>query len=502
MRRSFYVFAISFLAGVWVHSIYAFSLPEIIWFSLCALVPVVMLRYERYGLYLLLALSAGVLGAVRTEFAFRAYEGAQVYDDGVSVRTYGYVASEPDVRDDDVVLVLTLGSGTSTLRARVNVPPFPAYRYGDRVLVEGILRKPQPFETEEGRVFRFDRYLLKEDVQYLLHDATIARTAGDGGSAVTARLLELKDAWLRAIARTVPEPEASLAGGVVVGAKRSLGEEWLEAFRATGVIHIVVLSGYNLTLVANSIIRLCGFLPRGVAFFSGTLGVCAFALMTGGGATVVRASIMAIVGMLAVYLVRTQTLVRMLALAAVCMVWWNPFVLAFDSGFQLSFVATLGLVLGAPLISRSLTYVPEAFQLREIAAATIATQCAVLPLLLFHIGSVSIIAPIVNMLVLPLVPAAMLVAFIAGLCGIVSPILAAPVSWVATHILGYVFFVVMIAHSIPYATIDLPPVEPWVPALLYAALGATVWRMYRNHPTCWERENRAVSEAARSFTGK
>lgn len=479
MRRSFYVLSLSFLAGVSMHSVHAVSLFTLAWCGLCVAAVSYALRREGCGLYLLLIFLAGTLGVVRTEFAFRAYESAQVYADGAPVRTEGYVAAEPDVREEDVVLVLALEGGTSTVRVRVNVPPFPAYRYGDRVSVAGVLSKPRPFGTDEGRVFRFDRYLMKERVHYLLRDATIVRVEGEGMRGVTARLFALKDAWLRAIARTIPEPEASLAGGVVVGAKRSLGEEWLEAFRTTGVIHIVVLSGYNLTLVANSIMRLCGFLPRGLALVAGTLGVCAFALMTGGGATVVRASIMAIIGMLAVHLARPHTLVRILALAGVCMVWWNPFVLVFDTGFQLSFVATLGLVLGAPLVSRWLARVPETFQLREIAAATLATQCAVLPLLLYHIGTVSLIAPIVNMLVLPLVPAAMLFAFLAGVCGIVSPVLAAPFAFVATHLLGYVFGVVDLGTRVPFAAVSLPPVALWVPVFLYIALGIWVWRAYR-----------------------
>ncbi len=482
MRRSFYVLTISFFAGVCIRSVYEPSLPEVVFCSLCVGVLSSVLRRETYALYLALAVVVCVLGVVRTEFAFRTYEETRVFSDGSVVELQGYVSSEPDVREDDVVLVMELTAQHRTLRVRTNVPLFPVYQYGDRVTVRGTLVEPRPFATEEGRIFRFDRYLMKEDVHYLVRDATIERIGTRGGTPIREGLLALKNRWLRAIAELVPEPEASLAGGVVVGAKRSLGDTWLEAFRATGIIHIVVLSGYNLTLVANDIMRVCSFLPRITALMFGSVGVCAFALMTGGGATVVRASIMAIIGMLAAYMVRPHTLVRLLALAGVCMVWWNPFVLVFDTGFQLSFIATLGLVLGAPIISRKLTHIPEAFQLREIAAATLATQCAVLPLLLYQIGEVSLIAPIVNMLVLPLVPLAMFFAFTAGLCGSVTLALGMPLAWVATGLLRYIFSIVEVSASVPYASVALPPVPLWVPFLLYAGLCAGVWWVYRTAP--------------------
>jgi competence protein ComEC len=198
--------------------------------------------------------------------------------------------------------------------------------------------------------------------------------------------------------------------------------------------------------------------------------------MVGGGPTVVRASIMAIIGMLALLVDRPYDLVRALAIAAVAMVAWNPFVLAHDPGFQLSFVATSGLVLGSSTVERWVSFVPTWGELRTIVAATLATQLAVLPLLLFQIGTVSLVAPLVNVLVVPIVPVIMAVGFAAGVVGMVSTTLALPIALVAYGLLHWVFVVVDYASRMPFASIAVPDVPLTVVALLYALLGLMLWR--------------------------
>jgi competence protein ComEC len=201
--------------------------------------------------------------------------------------------------------------------------------------------------------------------------------------------------------------------------------------------------------------------------------------MTGGGPTVVRASIMAVIGMLAVHLARPHVVLRALALAGFVMVLWNPFVLAFDPGFQLSFVATLGLVLGAPIVQRFIPFVPDAFQLREIVAATCATQLAVLPLLIYQVGMVSVVAPVVNMLVLPLIPFTMLFGFLAGIAGMVSTFVATPLASIAYALLSYVFLVVEVFAKLPFSSVELPPVHWLAVSVMYVCMAFGVWRMQK-----------------------
>jgi len=485
MFASFYVLTLAFLVGVTVRSVYAFDPYELLTVAVLtiALAALASLRKSTLALYVVLAGCAGLLGVVRTDAAFSAYVAAQQYKDGVRIDEVCLVVAEPDVRDTHAVLLLRLEQN-ERVRLRAKVPTYPSFTYGDRVSCAGDLHIAESFVTDTGREFDYPGYLRKDHIHYELRSAVLGTPESGHGNSVVAALLTLKQAWLDQVSRAIPEPEASLAGGVIVGAKRSLGETWLEAFRETGIIHIVVLSGYNLTLVANVITRWAGVLPRAFALLCGSLGVAAFAIMVGGGATVVRASIMAIIGLLAVHVRRPRMLVRMLVLAAIGMVLWNPFVLLFDSGFQLSFIATLGLVLGAPLLSRVLHFVPETLQFREIVAATLATQVAVLPLLMYHIGTVSLVAPIVNVLVLPVVPFMMLVGFMAGLAGLLAPGLGMPIAWIAYLMLAYTFVVVEVFASLPLASIEVPVVPAWMLLVAYAVLGIIMWRLYsRMHNT-------------------
>ena len=145
-----------------------------------------------------------------------------------------------------------------------------------------------------------------------------------------------------------------------------------------------------------------------------------FALIVGLSATVVRASVMACILLIAQAYGRTYDVLRALLFAGVVMIAINPFLLLYDIGFQFSFMATVGLILVAPQFE---SFVSDGFSklgFRDFFIATVATQIAVLPLLLYHIGEVSLIAVVVNVLVLPAVPFAMLTTFLAGVTALIS----------------------------------------------------------------------------------
>lgn len=482
MYLSFYVLTLSFLAGVFVRSFLELDVATLCFGIVLASVLGILAwaRTHVRALYIVLALLACALGVVRTHIAFENYERALVFSSGTHVAAHGVIVAEPDVRENSVVLWIdTVIAGETPLRLRVKAPLYPEFAYGDSIAFSGELRAPEAFETETGRVFDYAGFLMKDRIHYELRHATLQYLESGAGNTVRSALYGVKAQWLVGVSQTIPEPMASLVGGVIVGAKQSLGERWLEMFRETGIIHIVVLSGFNLTIVALAIKWLLSrFSPR-IATSLAIVGIAAFAVMTGGGATVVRASIMAVIGLFVLSGGEPRILLRMLALAAVCMVMWNPFVLAFDPGFQLSFVATLGLVLGVPVLLPYLAWVPTRFQLRDIVAATLATQCAVLPLLLYSIGAVSLVAPIVNLLVLPLVPFAMLVGFVAGMLGMLSVTLAMPVAWLAYLVFAYMFVVVEVFAMLPVASVALPPVSVFWVVGLYALLGWWVAHRYR-----------------------
>ena len=257
----------------------------------------------------------------------------------------------------------------------------------------------------------------------------------------------------------MPEPASGLLEGILLGNKDALGEKWYEIFIIAGLVHIVVLSGYNLSIIADMLARLLSRAPKKVALIVGAVGIISFALMVGAEATVIRAAIMALVVIVGRALKRPHALMRALVLACGIMVLHNPLILASDPSFALSFLATFGLVTFGTLLESKLFFIPTFAGLRGIAAATLATQIFVLPALIFYTGRLSVVALLTNMLALPLIPSAMLFGFIAGVVGLVSQTLGVVAMVPAWVLLSIVTEIAHLASLIPGASISVATLQ-------------------------------------------
>jgi competence protein ComEC len=202
--------------------------------------------------------------------------------------------------------------------------------------------------------------------------------------------------------------------------------------------------------------------------------------MVGAGATIVRASIMALLIILARTIGRKIDILRLLFIAGFLMVLHNPYIVMFDPSFQLSFMAMLGLILLAPLFESHLKFIPEKFGFREIAAATIATQIFVLPLLLYMMGEVSVVAIVVNLLVLVFIPLTMFFGFITGVLGFVSSTFSLVFALPTFIFLYYEIAIVELFAKLPFATMTIPNFSLWLMFLVYVMYGVGLWHLHRN----------------------
>lgn len=415
---------------------------------------------------------AAAAGVFRASFVERTLPGAFAPSLGSEVEFMGRIAEEPDLRETSARLTVEVEEGGATTRILAVAPLHPESRFGDRVLVRGTLEAPEPFSTDGGRVFRYDRFLAKDGIFAIVPNAEVEAVAPREGVFDAARgsLSDLKFAGVRALSAALPEPHASLAAGLILGGKQGLGEELLDAFVRTGLVHIVVLSGYNVMIVAEAALRAAGFMGKRAA--SGIAGaiIALFVLASGAGAASVRAGLMAGIALYGRATGRTYAAFRALMLAGALMLLWNPLLLTDDPGFGLSFMATLGLVFGAPLFERWLAFVRPRF-LREIVAATCAAQTGVLPLLLYQNGLFSLVALPANALVLPLVPLAMLASFLAMLAGLILPAVAPLFGIPAYALLSYVIGIAEAAASLPLAAFTVPAFPFALVVAAYAALG-------------------------------
>lgn len=452
-----------------------------------------LLRTQKEVLFISFALLAASCGMLRMDIA-ETNRGSEEMDRhlGSEVVLESVVIDEPDVRENNTnytVLVNQVFNVEVREKIHIIADSYPQFHYGDQVRIEGELMKPDGFTTDTGRYFDYAAYLSKDDVFYEMLFPNIAFVSSGHGNVVKRHLFGFKHAFLESVARLIPDPESSLLGGLVVGAKQSLGEKLQQDFRTTGIIHIVVLSGYNVTIVADAIMRSLSFLPKTTGMLLGASAIPLFAIMVGGSATIVRASIMALFVILARATGRTSDMTRGLFIAGFLMVLHNPKILVYDASFQLSFLATLGLILLSPLIEKRLHFVPTRLQLREFATATIATQIFVLPLLLYKIGELSLVALPVNLLVLITVPVTMLFGFLAGVIGFLSQVLATPFALIAHLLLSYQLGVVELFARLPFASIHLNSFPLWLMVSIYAAYGGVLWYLLRD-----TQESEAVHE--------
>lgn len=431
---------------------------------------------QRILLYGVLVIFSATLGMYRFETVQGKYDTAHFFQYiGQQVSLKGIVVDEPDVRERTTRIVLQITEKHEqhiwTDRVLVTTDQYPEWRYGDEVTLVGELILPENFRNSEtGRVFDYVSYLAKDGIHFQMFYPEIKLLDRGKGNWVRTRMFSLKTMFLNRIARIFPEPHGALLGGLLVGAKQSLGEDLLGDFRATGIIHIVVLSGYNITIVADAIMRTLAIFPRVIAYSFGATSIILFAIMTGAGATVVRASIMALLVIIARATGRMHTITVALMVAAFLMLLHNPFVLIFDPSFQLSFLATIGLIYLAPILEKKMEKILSFAGARALFVATVATQIVVLPLLLYQMGEFSLVAVPVNLLVLPTISLTMLFGFLAGTVSMLGTIISFPFSAIAYGLLSYVLFTVHIFSSLPFASIIIPTFPVWIMIALYGVL--------------------------------
>ena len=406
----------------------------------------------------------------------------QVYQDSVGKELIfeGVVVEEPDLRDKTTNLIVELSNEKGHLfLLRTN--PYKEFNYGDKLSVKGILERPEPFETD-GRIFDYDKFLAKDKIYYLMNFPNIKVLSSRNGNMVKASILSLKKTYLENINMLIPEPAAALAGGITVGSKQALGGKLKDDFRTTGIIHIVVLSGYNVVLIASFMERLFLIFPPWLGRIFASIGIVLFAIMTGGTATVVRSSAMGLLVILAKSTARTYAALRALFIVAFLMLLWNPKILVSDISFQLSFIATFALIVGMPLVEERLKGVPSVFQLKDLLTATVATYIGVLPLILYYMGDLSFVSIPVNLLVLPTIAPAMLTSFLTSVIAMFSITAALPFSYLSYLLLEYTLTVVDFFARFKLAAVHLPAFSFWWVVGAYVLLAAIVVSVLRNRP--------------------
>ncbi|MFA6519328.1 MAG: ComEC/Rec2 family competence protein [Candidatus Paceibacterota bacterium] len=448
-----------FASGVGVRSIFLFSWEPVAFvLILAALFGGAILFAESRRVYSLAAmfLLCVAFGMVRSAVADTPAPEAFTRDLRHRVQYEGVVVSDPDVREKNQRIGIEV-QGVGMLAV---MPLSADVKVGDRVRVYGTLSLPQAFETDNGRTFRYDKYLQARGIRFLIQFGSIHTVEPAPWHSLPAALARVKHAFLDGLNRALPKPDSALAGGIVIGGKQGLGSALQDAFTRSGLVQIIVLSGYNVMIVAEWVMIFLSLfaLPRWLRYAAGGAGLLLFVGIAGISSTAVRAAIMAVIALYARATGRSYAASRALLFAVLLMLIWNPLYLIFDPGFGLSVAATAGIIWLAPIIeSRLMRLWPF---LRNVLATTLAAQISVLPLLLYNIGLFSLVAIPANLLVNPLVPLAMAFAAVAGIVGMTIgsfvPLIATVVGYPAYLLTRYFIFIAEKSSALPYAAFNLP----------------------------------------------
>jgi len=293
----------------------------------------------------------------------------------------------------------------------------------------------------------------------------------------------VRDWFADAVRTSVPEPEASLGIGYLVGQRRGLPPELDQALQVAGLTHIVVASGYNLTILVRLARRLFVKVSKYLAALSAGSMIVAFILVTGASPSMSRAGLVAGLSLLAWYYGRKFHPLVLLPFAAAVTLLVNPSYGWNDLGWQLSFAAFGGVMILAPLAQAYFFGDKKPGTVRQILGETIAAQICTMPILILAFGEFSNVAIVANLLVLPFVPLAMLLTFLAGIGALLIPSLASWFGAPAFWLLDYMISVAKYLANLPWAQTQLT-ISGWVMAGSYAVIilmcGYMAWRTKYN----------------------
>ncbi len=490
-NKMFLTFCFCFIAGASSFSFFESKkvLLQLYILIFIILFLVIIFWHKKLQRFLFFCLLIFILGGVR--FLFSIPEkgiGRIEFYNGQKKIVYGFVAREPDIGVSDARYIVRveglsgLESAHVTGNILVKTRIYPQYAYGEVLQIECSLQEPKNFE---GSTFNYAKYLAKQGVWSICSNPKIKVLEGNSGNLLIKIMLDIKNSIKIQMARLWPEPDNSLMAGILYGSRSGLPQEMVDNFSRTGVSHITAVSGYNVTIIAialNSVLIYFGLFRR-QSFWVLVSLILAFVFFTGASASVVRAGIMAIIVLVSGHIGRLSAISKVLVYAVVTMLAINPYLLVWDAGFQLSFLSTLGLVYLSPIFQY---YVDKKIKINnsflasgvEVFITTIAAIITTLPLIMYQFGRVSIVAPVVNMLILWIIPWLMLFGFMALVISFVFFPIGQLIGWFTEFGIRYTIIVIDWFGVRNWSAVELR-VPLWFMALFYLLIVLFVAKKYQ-----------------------
>ena len=486
------------LSGAWITGILLGTKLSLapVWLAVSALpLPFIFIFRQHKKLLLTSALLMLALlgGIVRYQSTIPVVNENYVrfYNDKTAVELKGIVSQSPDVRDKSTHLFLSnielkTAGGWKKLQGTVLifVPRFPVYNYGDELLVKGKLQTPQALDD-----FDYPGYLANQGIYSTMLSPQTALIGTGKGFRPLAWVYALRNRLSQAMAATIPEPQASLAQGMILGIRGNITPELQNAFIDSGTMHILVISGSQFNIVAGILVATGIWLFGKRRYFYIWLALAAiwiYALLTGMSPPVIRSAIMVSIFLCADLLGRQRSAITAIGFAAAVMAAITPQILG-DASFQLTFMSTLGMVVIAPrlqgwgknIIANKLGeggfIVATANWIADSLFVTLGVTIAIWPLLVSYFGIFSVVSPLATLLVLPALPYLLFSGTLAAVIGVFVLAAGQILGWLAWLSAGYMLAVINGFAHLSFSFFNVGTINPaWIWAY-FAVLGAILW---------------------------
>lgn len=428
---------LAFLSGITLGTLTSLNIPNEVF-----LLPLALLLFKKK------ALSVVLLVFLLGFFRVNLYE-IQVLHTSLSEGSQeveGVLASDPDRREGEQILLLETSQG----KIQVHTSPYLHFQYGDFLKLKGKVELTSALLEPEELSYR--HYLESKGIVALVYRAELV-SHQTGESSFFRSLYAFKARLETYLFRLFPEPEASFADGLLLGSRRGIPEDLTSAFQKVGLYHIVAISGSNISLLIAVFFALFSFLSFKRRVMISVFCIFVFILLVGASSTVIRAGLMGSLTLWGLYFGRKSVALFALFWSLIFLVMWNPYMLLYDIGFQLSVASTFGLLTVQPILKERLGMIfnklPEwSVPLQEAFWLSLSAQITTLPFMAYYFGRLSWISPFVNVLATPFIPLAMFFSALTLLCP-----LGFPFAWAS------LFFIEKIAlwsAQIPWVEFNVP----------------------------------------------
>lgn len=493
--KIFLYLCLSFISGIFIGSLINFLLPILMGFLVVGILLISVFwpgdKFETNETrkkicmagFCIVFLVFGIWRYQNETLTNGRQELAKFNDSGEKVKLVANILNQPERGEKVqkfVVETETVKENKISSKILITTNLYPEYKYGDMLNILGKLETPSFNEN-------YKEYLAKDGIYSVSGWPKIEKIGSGFGNPVMKILYSFKDKFEETVRKFISPPQQGLLEALIFGNENNISKDWQTKINNVGIRHIAAVSGMNITIISSLILSFALGLGlwRKQAFYLSAILIILYILMIGAPASAVRAGILGGLFMLGQHLGRFSATSRAIIFAAAFMLLLNPLLLRVDVGFQLSFLAMLGIIYLQPIFGNLFKKIPnpKIFPLSTTLATTLSAQVLTLPILIYNFGYVSSVSPITNILIVPIIAPLTILVFVFGLSAIIFLPLGFLFSWLVWLGLTYIVFIVNLFSRFSFATINVQNISWIILVLYYLIVFAFVfWWQRRRRP--------------------